>query len=74
MRRVGENCQASTLMTQSYFQLWLVVIVVELLGTREKEKLRSDDQEQEDIDGTGEVEQRVGEERNRRRYTVATEL
>ena len=72
MRRVGEICQASTLRSQLYFRFRLVV--VELLGAREEEELRSDGQEQEHIDGAGEVEQRVGEERNRRRYIAVTEL
>jgi hypothetical protein len=47
----------------------LYFLPVELLGTREEEEFRSDDQ-QEDIDGTGEVERRVGEKRDRRRYMM----
>jgi len=35
----------------------LHILPVEFLGTREEEESRSDNQEQEDIDGTGEVEQ-----------------
>ena len=46
---------------------------VESLGTREEEESRSDDQEQEDVDETGEVEHRVGKKRSRRRYIVVTE-
>jgi hypothetical protein len=34
----------------------LPFLPVDLLGTREEEESRSDNQEQEDIDGTGEVE------------------
>jgi hypothetical protein len=45
-----------------------------LLGTREEEKFRSDSQEQEDVDGTGEVENRDTKKYNRRRYVVVTEL
>jgi hypothetical protein len=43
---------------------------VESLGTREEEQSRSDNQEQEDIDGTGEIEHCVSEKRSRRRYMV----
>jgi hypothetical protein len=51
IRRVGENCRASIfLRSRLYF------LLVELLGTREEEESRSDNQEQEDIDGAGEVE------------------
>jgi hypothetical protein len=50
-RRVGENCRASTLRSKFYFRLgdW------EFLRTGKEEDSRSDNQEQEDIDGTGEV-------------------
>jgi hypothetical protein len=53
IRRVGENCRASIFskrLSQFYF------LHVELPGTREEEESGSDHQEQEDIDGTGEVE------------------
>jgi hypothetical protein len=65
IRRVGDRCRASTLRSRSQ----LYFLPVELLGTREEEEFRSDDQ-QEDIDGTGEVERRVGEKRDRRRYMM----
>jgi hypothetical protein len=70
LRRVGGNHRASTLSSQLYFLLR----VVEFLGTREEKESRSDNQEQEDIDGTGEVEHRVTEERGRRRDVVVSEL
>jgi hypothetical protein len=54
-------------MSQLYF------LLVESLGTTEEEESRSDNQEQEDIDGTGEVEQRGTEKRSRRRYIVMIE-
>ena len=38
------------------------------------EEYRSDDQEQEDVDGTGEVEHWIREKRSPRRYMVVTEL
>jgi hypothetical protein len=55
------------LRSQNYF------LLVELLGTREEEKFRSDNQEQEDIDGPGEVEHRETKKHSRRRYMVVTE-
>ena len=63
--RVGEICIA--LMNQNYF------LLVELPGTREEEKFRSDNQEQEDIDSPGEVEHRETKKHSRRRYMVVTE-
>jgi hypothetical protein len=66
-RRVGENCRASTLRSKFYFRLG------ELLRTGKEEEPRSENQEQEDIDGTGEVEHRDSEKRSRRRYIVVTE-
>jgi hypothetical protein len=62
-----------TLRSQLYFRLRLVV-VVEFLGAREEEELRSDGQEQEDIDGTGEVKQCDSKKRSGRRYGVVMEL
>ena len=51
IRRVRKNCRASTfLRSRLYF------LLVEMLGAREEEESWSDDQEQEDIDGAGEVE------------------
>jgi len=47
---VGENYWASTLRCQLHFGLG------EFHGTGEEEESRSDNEEQEDIDGTGEVE------------------
>jgi hypothetical protein len=49
---VGEICRASTLRNrrQSYF------LPVECLRAREEEESRSDKQEEDDIDDTGEVE------------------
>ena len=44
------------------------------VGTREEEKSRSDNQEQESIDGTGEVENCVTKKCNRKRYVVVIEL
>jgi hypothetical protein len=52
-RNVGESCRVNTL---NNFYVWLGP-PGRFLGTGEKEEFRSDDQEQEDIDGTGEVEQ-----------------
>ena len=52
LRRVRDNCRASTLRSRSQ----LYFLPIEFLGTREEEESRSDNQEQEDIDGTGEVE------------------
>ena len=54
-------------------QLW-TVLPVEFLRTREEEEYRSDNQEQENIDGTGEIEHRDGDKRSRRRYMAVTEL
>jgi len=51
-RRVGDSCGASTLGSRSQ----LYFLPVELHGTREEEESRSDSQEQEDIDDTGEIE------------------
>ena len=56
-----------TLWCQFYFGLG------KFLGPREEES-RSDNQEQEHIDGTGEAEHRVTKKRNCRRYLVVTEL
>jgi hypothetical protein len=55
------------LRSRPYFPL------VELLGTREEEETRSDDQEQEGIDGTGEVENRGSEKCSRGRYMMVIE-
>jgi hypothetical protein len=49
---------------QFYFRLG------KYLGTGEEEELRSDNQEEDDIDGAGEVEHRDAEKRARRRYMV----
>jgi len=46
----------------------------ESVRTGKEEEFRSDDQEQEDIDGTGELEHRFSEKRSRRRYMVVSEL
>ena len=46
----------------------------EYLRTGKEEEFRSDDQEQEDIDGAGEVEDRGTKKSDRRRYVVVTEL
>ena len=54
--RVGENCRAS-IFTRRLRDQFHHVLFVESLGAREEEESRSDNQEQEDIDGTGEVEQ-----------------
>jgi len=43
------------------------------LGPREEEESRSDNQEEENIDGTGEAEHRVTKKCSRRRYLVVTE-
>ena len=48
-RRVGGSCRAS-LRSKFYFRLG------EFLGTGKEEESRSDDQEQDDIDGTGKIE------------------
>ena len=66
--RVGDNRRASlVLRSQLYF------LLVELPGTREEEQFRSDDQEQDDIDSTREVEHRGSEKRSRRRYMMVSE-
>ena len=49
-RFAGKTCQASTLRSNIYFRLG------ELLRTGKEKEFRSDNQEQEDINGTGEVE------------------
>jgi hypothetical protein len=64
---VGGNCWASTLRGQLHFRLG------DFHGTGEEEESRSDNEEQDDIDGTGEVEHRNGKKQSRRRYMV-TEL
>jgi len=56
------------------FQFYYGLGLGELLGTGEEEQSRSDNQEEEDIDGTGKVEHRVTEQRGCRRYMVVTEL
>lgn len=49
--RVGEICRASIILrSQLYF------LFAKLPGTREEKEFRSNDEEQEDIDRTGEVE------------------
>ena len=73
IRRAREKCRASISLRRlrnQFYYVWLV----ESLRAREEEESRSDNQEQDDIDGTGEVEHRNGEKRNRRRYMVVTEL
>jgi hypothetical protein len=54
IRRIGEICRASTLRSRS--QLHVLPVDSELLGKREEEESLFGNQEQEDIDGTGEVE------------------
>ena len=51
-----------------YFRL------LRLLRGSEKEKVRSDDQEKEDIDGTGKLPHDTAEKGSRRRHTLVTEL
>ena len=50
-RRDGKICRASIILRGQFY-----ILLVELPGTREEEESRSNNQEQEDIDGTGEVE------------------
>ena len=59
IRDVGENCRASTLSSRFlfYFELGLG----KFLGTGEEEEFRSDNREEDNIDGTGKVEHRVTE-------------
>ena len=52
----------------------MYILLVELLETREEEESRSGSQEQEGINGTGEVENRDAKKCNRRRYVVVIEL
>ena len=66
IRGVEGNCGASI------FQLY-ILLVVNMLGTRKQEEFRSDNQEQDDIDGTGEIENRDSEKRSCRRNMVVTE-
>ncbi len=47
--------------------------LAKLLRGCEEEKLRTDNQEQEDIDSTGKVEQDTTEKRSRRRNVLVTE-
>ncbi len=65
-RFVGESCRTSTLRSQFYF-------LTHFIGTREEKEFRSNNQEQEDIDGTGEVEYCFTEKSSRRRYVVVSE-
>jgi len=55
-------------MCQFYFGL------DEVVGVGEEEKLRSDDQEEKDVDGTREVKHRDAEKRSSRRDVVVVEL
>ena len=64
----GQHRLAGTLKGKFYFRL------VKFLETWEEEQSRSDNQEQEDIDGAGEAEQYGTEKRSRRRYMVVAEL
>jgi hypothetical protein len=68
LRGIGEKCRARTLKSKFYFRLG------EFLRTGKEEESRSDNQEQEDIDGTGEVKNGDAKKSNRRRYVVVTEL
>ena len=61
-------CRRRNLRRQLYF------LLIEFHGTRKEEESRSDNQEQDDIDATGEVEYRGGEKCNRRRNMVVIEL
>jgi hypothetical protein len=54
IRRVGENCRASIFLRR--LNQFYYFLLVKSFGSREEEESRSDNQEQEDIDGTGEVE------------------
>jgi hypothetical protein len=79
--RVGESCRASTLtsctLTELYFRLGVFYVFLGRgsdRGTREEEEFRSDNQEQGDIDGTGEVEHRDAKKCSRCRYVVVAEL
>jgi hypothetical protein len=54
---------------RSKFYVWLG----EILGTREKEEVRSGNQEQEHIDCTRQVEYCVAEKGSSRRYVVLTD-
>ena len=67
IRYVGENCPASTL---SKFHDWLG----EFLGSGEKEKVRSGNQEEEHIYCAGQVEHYDAEKRGRRRYFGITKF
>ena len=60
--RIGGYRKASTLTSKFYFRL------AKLLRRREEEKMRSDDQEKEDIDGTGKVEHYASKKDSRRRH------
>ena len=55
-------------------QFYFLLVKLKLPGTREEEESWSDDQEQEDIGGTGEVEYRGSEKGSGRRYMVVAEL
>ena len=64
---IGEDSRASTWICIFYFRL------AKFLKGCEEEKMRSDDQEKEDVDSTGKVEHDNAEEGSRRRYTLVTE-
>ncbi len=67
-RYIRENCRASTLTSKFYF--WLG----EFLRTGKEEESWSDNQEEEHVDGPGEVEHCDTKKCSRRRYSVVTEL
>ena len=65
-----DNSRASTLSSGSQLDSF----PVEFPGTREEEESRSDNQEQKDIDGTGEIENRDTKKYSSGWYVVVTEL
>ena len=65
---IGVNSRACTWVTKFYFRF------EKFLRGHEEEKVGSDDQEKEDVGGTGQVEHDTAEKESRRRHVLVTEL
>ena len=70
-RRVREIYRASIVLR---YQFYFLLVEFAGRGTREEEELRSDDQEQENIDDAGEVEHCGTKKHGRRWYMVVSEV
>jgi hypothetical protein len=64
----------SEILPGQYLEEQVLFRLGKFVGTREEEEFRSDNQEQGDIDGTGEVEHCDTKKCSRSRYVVATEF